>query len=372
MAEILVLTLDGSGNVPPALAVGAELRARGHAVRVLGTARQASDVAAAGLEHVPYRRPRPWVAAEPRSTARSAVDFLAMVGSRAYGRDLLDAHRARPADVVLVDAMIPAAARAATQAGLPTAVLMHTFSTFFLSPLLELAGRARGFSPRRAWSGTDVVLVATDAGLDPGAGRAAPASFVWTGVAEPAPPGPALAPTNAEAPRVLISLSSVHVPGQEGMLQRILDGVGGLPVHAVVTTGPTIDPGRLRPPPNAEVHRHLPHRDVLPTCALVVGHGGHSTTMRALQHGLPLVVLPADPRVDQPSVGRAVQRAGAGLLVARDAPPGRIREAVRAVLGDPAYRAAADGIGQRLRAQDGVRTAADHLEALAPRSAART
>lgn len=144
MAEVLILTLDGSGNVPPALAVGAELRARGHAVRVLGTARQAADVAAAGVEHVAYQHPRPWVAQEPRGTVRSAVDFLAMVGSCAYGRDLAEAHAARPADVVLVDAMIPAATRAAVRLGLPTAVLMHTFSTFFHSPLLEAAGLVRG------------------------------------------------------------------------------------------------------------------------------------------------------------------------------------------------------------------------------------
>ena len=158
MAEVLILTLDGSGNVPPALAVGAELRARGHAVRVLGTERQAPDVAAAGLEHVPYRHPRPWVAEEPRSMTRSLLDFLAMVGSRAYGRDLADAHALRPVDVVLVDAMIPAGARAGLRLGLPTAVLMHTFSSFFGSPIFELAGRVRGFSTRRAWADADVVL----------------------------------------------------------------------------------------------------------------------------------------------------------------------------------------------------------------------
>jgi UDP:flavonoid glycosyltransferase YjiC (YdhE family) len=156
----------------------------------------------------------------------------------------------------------------------------------------------RGFSPRRAWAAADAVLVVTDAELDPGSRRRLPASYAWTGVAEPPP-------------------------------------------------------------------RALPHAEVLPRCALVVGHGGHSTTMRALLHGLPLVVLPADPRVDQPSVGRAVQRAGAGLLLDPASPPERIRRAVTTVLGDPAYRAAADDVGRRLRAQDGIRAAADAVEQLA-------
>lgn len=367
MAEVLILTLDGSGNVPPALAIGAELQRRGHAIRVLATARQAGEVAAAGLDHVPYRHPRPWVGEQTRTTTRAALDFIALVGSRAYGRDLADAHAARPPDVILVDAMIPAAARTAVRLGLPTAVLMHTFSTFFLSRGMEAAGRLRGFSPRRSWAAADAVLVVTDAELDPGSRRPHPASFVWTGVAEPAPlalPDPAGA---GERPRVLVSLSSVHIPGQDAMLQRIVDGLADLPVDVVVTTGPTIDPSALRAPPNATVHRHVPHRELLPTCALVVGHGGHSTTMRALLHGLPLVVLPADPRIDQPAVARAVQRAGAGAHLDRAAPPERIRATVLTVLGDPAYRAAADAVGRRLRSQDGVQVAADRLEVLAAR-----
>jgi UDP:flavonoid glycosyltransferase YjiC (YdhE family) len=87
--------------------------------------------------------------------------------------------------------------------------------------------------------------------------------------------------------------------------------------------------------------------------------------MRTLMHGLPLVVLPADPRIDQPSVGRAVQAAGAGLLLDTSSPPERIRRAVTAVLGEPAYRAAADAVGQRLRARDEAQAGADVLERIA-------
>jgi len=364
MGEVLILTLDGSGNVPPALAIGADLRSRGHTVRVLATERQGAEIVALGLEHVTYRHPRPWIGAQPRSATRAALDFVAMVGSRAYGRDLADSHAARPADVVLVDAMVPAAARTGVRLGVPTAVLMHTFSTFFLSRGMEAAGLVRGFSPRRAWAAADVVLVATDADLDPGSRRPHPASFAWTGVAEPAPVGIPTPVGSAARPRVLVSLSSVHIPGQDRMLQRILDGLADVPCDVVVTTGPTIDPAGVHAPPNAIVHRHLPHGEVLPTCDLVVGHGGHSTTMRALVHGLPLVVLPADPRIDQPAVGQAVQHAGAGECLDRSAPPERIRATVLTVLGDPSYRTAAGAIGRRLRAQDGIRVAADRVEGL--------
>ncbi|MCL3859620.1 hypothetical protein [Actinotalea sp. K2] len=156
-------------------------------MRVLATTRQGPDVTAAGLEHVAYRRPRPWSGQQPRPSTRAAVDFLAMVGDRAYGRDLAETLATRPADVVMVDAMIPAASLAAARLGVPNAVLMHTFARFFLSPALEAAGRLRGFSPRRAWARASAVLVVSDAELDPAHGTARAASFEWTGVAEQHP-----------------------------------------------------------------------------------------------------------------------------------------------------------------------------------------
>lgn len=362
--DVLILTVDGSGNVPPALAIGAELQARGHAVRVLGAACQAPEIDAAGLEHVAYRHARPWSSQQVRSSGRAALDFLAMVGSRAYGRDLADELAGDPADVVLVDAMIPGATLAAIRLGVPNAVLMHTFARFFLSPVLETAGRVRGFSPRRTWARASAVLVVSDADLDPASDAAAARTYEWTGVAERQPTALPRPRSADRVPRVLVSLSSVHIPGQDRMLQRILDGLAELPVEVVVTTGRTIDTGRLRAPANAEVHRHLPHHDVMPTCALVVGHGGHSTTMRALLHGLPLLVLPADPRIDQPMVGRAVQRAGAGLCLDRTAAPQRVAAAAATLLDDPTYRVRAEEVGRRLRAQDGVRAAVDRLLSL--------
>ena len=36
MTEILIVTWDGGGNVPPALLIGAELQRRGHGVMVRG------------------------------------------------------------------------------------------------------------------------------------------------------------------------------------------------------------------------------------------------------------------------------------------------------------------------------------------------
>jgi UDP:flavonoid glycosyltransferase YjiC (YdhE family) len=102
----------------------------------------------------------------------------------------------------------------------------------------------------------------------------------------------------------------------------------------------------------------------MPSVSLVVGHGGHSTTMRALAHGIPLLILPMHRVVDQLMVGKAVAAAGAGLILPKTASADEIRSAVCSLLEDPSYRHAAQAIGARLRSRDGAIAAADELEGL--------
>ena len=53
-AEILFVTWDGGGNVPPALGIAAELAARGHRTRFLGHRSQESALRAAGHAFTAY------------------------------------------------------------------------------------------------------------------------------------------------------------------------------------------------------------------------------------------------------------------------------------------------------------------------------
>ena len=131
----------------------------------------------------------------------------------------------------------------------------------------------------------------------------------------------------------LVSLSTNAFAGQREALQSVLDGIADAPVQVVLTTGPPVDTSELTAPSNAEVHRFLPHDEVMGTCSAVIGHGGHSTTMRALAHGLPLVIMPMHPMLDQPMVGMAVEAAGAGVSIKRTSSPAEIRAALDTVLG---------------------------------------
>jgi UDP:flavonoid glycosyltransferase YjiC (YdhE family) len=102
----------------------------------------------------------------------------------------------------------------------------------------------------------------------------------------------------------------------------------------------------------------------MPTVSLVVGHGGHSTTMRALAHGVPLLILPMHRILDQLMIGNAVAAAGAGRVLRKTATAEDIRSAVLSLVQDPSYRRAAEVIGARLRSRNGAIAAADELEEL--------
>lgn len=127
----------------------------------------------------------------------------------------------------------------------------------------------------------------------------------------------------------------------------------------MVSSGAGVDQDKLRAPANAELHRYLPHDEIMPTVALVIGHGGHDTTMRALAHDLPLAILPLHPLVDQKMNGRVLADLGAARLLPRTAEPQRIRAAIAELITDGPHRAAAARLGAQIRDHDGAHTAAD-------------
>jgi UDP:flavonoid glycosyltransferase YjiC (YdhE family) len=212
--------------------------------------------------------------------------------------------------------------------------------------------RLRGVDPLAALDRADRVLVASDPVFEPHASR--PANEVLVGPVLQERPRRG---EPAERPTVLVSLSSTYFPGQQAALQRILDGLAALPVDVVVTAGRAVDPTRLRPGRNTVVHGFVDHAALLPSASLVVGHGGHATTVRALAHGLPVLVVPMHPMMDQPVIGRAVAAAGLGLTLPKHASPGAVRAAASHILSNERMAAAAPAFGERLAAHDGAAAA---------------
>ena len=358
MSDILFVTWDGGGNVPPALGIAHELQARGHTVRVLGHASQTDALAAAGLEVVLPRHAREFSS----QVTNSPFALMAAFGDRGMGRDLLDAVAARPADLVVIDCMMFGALDAARTAGLRYVVLEHFYDGYYergcLRGPLGLSLAVRRLAPRRALAAAAGRIVTTLPDLDPSSGQVA--GLTYTGpVVDVAP----LVPERDAEPMVLVSLSTFAFAGMTEALQRILDATAGLDARVVVTTGGALDPAALRVPERVEVHRYVPHAELMPRASLVVGHGGHGTTMQALAHDLPVVVMPMDGRTDQPLVGRSLEEAGAGRVVAKKAPPEQLAPVLAELLADGPHRAAAARLGAAIRALPGAARGADAVEA---------
>jgi UDP:flavonoid glycosyltransferase YjiC (YdhE family) len=356
MSEVLFVTWDGGGNVPPALAVARELRARGHAVRVLGHARQEAAVTAAGFEFVRPRHARDFSGLRPHSP----LAMIAAFTDPGMGRDLVEAVRRRPTDLVIVDCLMFGAMHAAREAGLRYAVLEHLYDGYYrrcLSGPLGLSVRLRGLRPHRALDAAGARILTSLPQLDPV--PSAPANLRQVGpVVTWAPPG------RTDRQTVLVSLSTFGFARMTAALQRIVDATRDLAARVVVTTGPAVAPEEIHAPRHVEVHRFVPHVELMPGASLVVGHGGHGTTMQALAHDLPLVVMPMDRLTDQPVVGRTLADAGAARVVGKGDSAEALAPVLAEMLGEGPHRAAAARLGAAIRALPGARLAAEAVEQL--------
>src|SRR4029453_5749817 len=95
-------------------------------------------------------------------------------------------------------------------------------------------------------------------------------------------------------------------------------------------------------------------------CAAVIGHGGLGTVLRALTPGMPQLLLPLGR--DQAFNADRVEGLGAGIRLPADAPPGRIRAALRALLTDRRFAADAALVARPTAAAGPDGAAAEALE----------
>jgi len=106
---------------------------------------------------------------------------------------------------------------------------------------------------------------------------------------------------------------------------------------------------------------YAPQLELVRRSTLTISHGGLNTALESLAWGVPMVVLPVT--YDPPGVGARVEWSGGGQSI----PVGRLtvdrlRDAVRSVLGDPAYRERAGRLQSSIEAADGLNRAADLIE----------
>ncbi len=152
---------------------------------------------------------------------------------------------------------------------------------------------------------------------------------------------------------------------QNGVLQTfrtIARACAGLDLQLVISLGGGQDPALLKDlSGDPVVVGYAPQLELIQRAALTISHGGLNTALESLAQGVPLVVLPVT--YDQPGVGARIDWAGVGRSIPIGRLSGdRLRDAVRLVLGDPAYRERAGRLRSSIEAADGLNRAADLVE----------
>ena len=157
---------------------------------------------------------------------------------------------------------------------------------------------------------------------------------------------------------VYLSLGSLGGADVE-LMQRLVDAFADSPHRFVVSKGPQAD--RVRLAENMVGAQTLPQTKVIPQVDLVITHGGNNTTTEALHFGKPMVLLPLF--WDQYDNAQRMHELGFGIrLDTYRATPEELNGAVQSLLDDTGLRRRLAATGERIRARDGLRTAAGIIE----------
>jgi UDP:flavonoid glycosyltransferase YjiC (YdhE family) len=413
--RILLATIGSLGDLHPYLALGRELKARGHSV-VFATLRHYADrVAAEGLE---FHAMRPDLDPTDPAELRRAMDRrkgpeyvvrdvalgrlresfedvrtaardvdLVVTHPIAFGAQLVARASGRPwVSVALSPLSLFSATDPPVFSGLPFADRMAGLRPGFQRLLLRLVdlglrswlapyraieaelGLPRAANPVvRGQHSPHLVLALFSPVLGPPQADW-PANTVATGFPF-LETGGVLAPEieaflDAGEPPVVFTLGSAAVGRAGGFYEHSIEAVTRLGRRALLLIGrdPANRPRRELPDTMLAVP-YAPHAAVFRRASVVVHQGGIGTTGEALRAGRPMLVVPYSQ--DQPDHARRLSRLGVARRIAAERYDARrATRALSDLLTGAHWGERARTVAEAVRAETGVATACDALERL--------
>lgn len=400
--RFLFCTWEGGGHVPPMLTTAARLRDRGHEVSVVSDAANRPDAGALGLPFRSWRRApnrpdktaasdpvREWEPADPAGVLDRLLTGVIAGPAQAYAEDVLEAAGGFRPDVVVSQELLFGVMAAAERLGIPLALFTTNvwsfpdpldqppFGTGFAPaeteedrardamvraatrmlfdggrPALNAAREAIGLAPLphllAQLDAADRVLLGVSRAWDfPGAPPPERFRYVGPVVSDPNWTAGWSSPWPADDPRPLVVVSfSTFFQGQTGQITRAIEALAALPVRAVFTLGPALDPAQFTAPEHIVVMKSASHDALIPQAALLITHAGHGTAVRAIRNGVPILALPMGR--DQADNAARITLRGAGLRLDASASAETIRAAAKAILADTSYARAAARLGDAI------------------------
>jgi UDP:flavonoid glycosyltransferase YjiC (YdhE family) len=352
--RVLFTTTSGRGHFQPMLPLARALARAGHAVRWAGAEPVCTALRDRGFDAVPagifelvpspLRNPPPEIAALPPAERPDHLFALVFGPLRAQPMlaDLMPIVEGWRPHLLVCEQAELAGPIAAARHEIPN--VTHAFGRLLPSARVARARdsmgdlwRAQGLEPR-PYAGTyDHLYVDI---YPPSLQTDDTAHLGAVQLVRPAEP---LAADGEAEPLVYITLGTVF-NDDLALFATAVEAAGALGVRVVVTLGPGNDPAVLGPQPaHVTVAQFIPQAELLPACAAVVSHAGSGTFLAALAAGVPQVLLPQ--AADQFLNAQAGEQGGVALAVPRACVSvARVREALERVLGDGAFRAAAEEV----------------------------
>ena len=383
MSSVLFFSLPAHGHVNPTLPVVRELVRRGHDVRYCMAEAFREKVEDTGAQLVPLDAFMP--PAPPDLQKRAGVDFASLIEMAVDTALAMDEwmrreFEERRPDIVVADSVCAWGKLFAWKYGLPwvcstTSLAFNEHSARYMKqspgevvhmmlglPRMNAATRRlreAGF-PIKSFvqlvenrSDVDTIVYTTRA-FQPMADTFGD-RFAFVGPSVKALPE---LRTDRVRPLVYVSLGTVLSDG--AFFRRCVQALSELDCDAVLSVGEQTDIASLGElPGNVRAYPRVDQLHVLAGADAFITHCGMNSASEALLLGVPMVLFPRHS--EEGAVARRVQELGAGVPLRRGTVKD-IREAVRAVLGDPSYREHAMRIRADFLRGGGPAQAADFIE----------
>ena len=417
-ANILFATIGSLGDLHPCLALGIELKRRGHSVTIAATPFYREKVEHHGLAFAPVRPG--WdptsgdLIAQCASIRRGPEVLLrrmVLPHLRDTYADLLEA--ARDVDLMIAGELVYAAPLVAEKLRLRWASAILSPCSFFSAydpPVLVTAPELMLL--RRAGLGVNRALLhfsrfMTESWWEPvralrmderlGRGRNplfddkfAPDLVLalfsrWLAQPQPDWPPQTIQPgfvffdrlhganpldpetqdflARGDRPLVFTQGSTaVHHPGN--FYQVSIDAVRRIGRRALLVG---IDPSSVPATPDLLAVLYAPYSDVFPRAEVIVHQGGSGTTGQAMRAGRPQLFVPFG--WDQPDNAARMKRRGCALTLARDRyAPERAAHLLRRLITEPQFREGAAQVQKEMQAEEGISSASNAIERLLTRT----
>lgn len=414
----IVLTTFGSyGDLHPYIAIGLELKARGHRVVIATTPVYREKIEATSLSFHPVR---PDLPSPEQNTefVRKAMDVKR--GGEFIIRDLMANHiresyedlreATRGADLLVTHVITYAGPILAQKTGIPwistTLAPATLFSVYdpFVPP--QAPGLAKLLRLSTVFSSAFVSLIKrmSQSWVEPiyrlraGLGLARGLHPVFDGqyspglnlalfskfLGEPQPDWPAntkvtgfplydkkdetnISPELEEfldegSPPIVFTLGSSAVYVAEDFYRVSAEAARQLKRRAVLLIGDERNRPKETLPEEIVAFDYAPYREILPRAAVIVHQGGVGTTGQALRSGRPTLVVPFNH--DQPDNAYRVERLKVSRTLRRSkyTQSNAARE-LKILLTDKSYALKAEEVGREIRSENGASNAADEIEA---------